>query len=255
MFNLVASNLQAVTFFLYNLVGVMLCYAIQKWLYEKEDQQRNAEEKVHFIVMSFLVVFVLIRLVRLFCGDVLLYPATMWGYFALIFCSYSTIYRYREKLLLPFFKSKAVSLVAWVGGRLEREIYREGVGCILIVILILIVIIFTTVDIITIPRILLFLPIGMYLSLRSIALIDEPLVYIQEVESIKRLRSIVGKFDADDRFYIPLILMLLFLGILAVALVGMCVAAPELPGKSVFKKGCLIIVQECTKLKILIITF
>ena len=232
----------------------MLCYAIQKRVYEEEDQQRNAEEKVHFIVMSFLVVFLLMRLVRLFCGDVLLHTATMWGYFAVVFCSYSTIYRYREKLLLPFFKSKAVSLVIWVGGRLEREIYKEGVGCILIVILILIGLILTTVDIITIPIILLFFPIGMYLSLRSIALIEEPLVYIQEVESIKRLKSTVGKLDVDDCFYIPLVLMLLFLGILAVALVGMCVAAPELPEKSVFKKGYIIIVEECTKLKILIIT-
>ena len=40
--------------------------------------------------------------------------------------------------------------------------------------------------------------------------------------------------------------MLLLLGILAVALVGICVAAPESPEKLVFKKGCIVIVKECT---------
>ena len=81
MLNLGISNLKAVTFFLYTLVGVMLCYAIQKWVYEEEDQQRNAEEKVHLIVMSFLVIFVFMPLVRLFSSDVLLHPSTMWGCF------------------------------------------------------------------------------------------------------------------------------------------------------------------------------
>jgi hypothetical protein len=168
----------------------------------------------------------------------------------MIFCSYFAIYRYREKLLLPFFKSRAISLVASLGGRLEKGIYKEGVVCVLVAILILTDFILTTVGIITIPYRFLYLPLAMYLSLRSIALIEGPLVYIQKVESIKRLRSTVGKFDADDRFYIPLIVMLLLLGILAVPLVGICVPVPELLGKLVFNKGCIIIVKECTKLKI-----
>lgn len=48
--------------------------------------------------------------------------------------------------------------------------------------------------------------------------------------------------------------MLLFLGILAVAVVGICVAASESAENFVFQKGCIIIVKECTKLKILIVT-
>ena len=134
--------------------------------------------------------------------------------------------------------------MVWLEGRLEREIYKEGVGCVLIVILILIPLILKMGHIIimlNVSRSFPYFLLGMYLSLRSIALIEGPLVYTQEVESIKRLRSTVGKFDADDRFYIPLILMLLALGVLAVALVGVCVAAPELPEKFAFGKGCVII--------------
>ena len=71
--------------------------------------------------------------------------------------------------------------MAWLGVRLEREIYKEGVVCVLIVILILIGLILTTVGILTIPYRFLYLPIAMYLSLRSIALTEGPLVYIQEV--------------------------------------------------------------------------
>ena len=89
-----------------------------------------------------------------------------------------------------------------------------------------------------VSRSFLYFLLGMYYCFRSIALIDE---YIQEVESIKRLGSTVGKLDADDRFSLPLLPMLLALGVLAVSLVGVCVAAHDLPAKFAFGKGCVII--------------
>jgi hypothetical protein len=93
MLDLLILNWQAVTFFIYTFVGVMLCHGIQKWVSEEKDQQRNAEEKMHFIVMSFLVIFVLMRFVLLFCGRVLLHPATMGGVFCndilLVLCNLS----------------------------------------------------------------------------------------------------------------------------------------------------------------------
>ena len=157
-----------------------------------------------------------------------------------------------RNFFLFFFKSNLVTFFLWLGGRLEKEIYQEKIGCLVIVILLLIAVILNTVDIIPNKyRLFLFFPLGMYYCFRSIALIEGPLIY----ESIKRLRSTVGKLDVDDRYFLPLLPMLLVLGVIVVSFVGVCVAAPDLAEKFVFKKGCVTIVEECTKLKNLIVTF
>ena len=162
---------------------------------------------------------------------------------------YLVVHHYREKLLLPLFKSKGVTFFLWLGGRLEKEIYQEKIGFLVIVILLFLAVILNTVDIIPNKyRLFLFLPLSIYYCFRSIALIEGPLIYIQEVESIKDLRSTVGEFEVDDRLFLPLLPMFLLAGVTAVSLVGVYVPAPDLHQKIPFVKGCAILKSLIVKL-------
>lgn len=247
---------KAVIFFLYTVGGITLWLVLRNKLQNQVMQdiastslsdvgmqkQIDAEEKVHLLLMTVLVIPVMLFLLRLFCSNIMQYPATAYGYFIMIFYLNLVVHHYREKLLLAFFKSKGVTFFLWLGSRLEREIYQEKIGCLVIVILLLIAVILNTVDIIPNKyRLFLFLPLSIYYCFRSIALIEGPLIYIQEVESIKDLRSTVGEFDVDDRLFLPLFPMLLLAGLTVVSLVGACVPAPDLHQKSAFVKGCAIL--------------
>ena len=114
--DLINLHWQAVIFFLYTVGGITLCLLLRNKLQNLVMQdiastslsdvgmqkQREAEEKAHLLLMTVLVIPVMLFILRLFCSDVLLYAATMCGYFVIIFYSYFAIYGYREKLFLFF---------------------------------------------------------------------------------------------------------------------------------------------------------
>ena len=189
----------------------------------------------------------------------MLHSTTVWGYFEAIFYSHLLIHCYRERLLLPLFKSKPVSLVVWVGGRLEAEIYKEGVGCVLIVASLLLTIVLFTMDVIPWPsRLFLFLMVGVYLCFRGIALTKGASVYIQQVDSTRNLKSTVDKFDVDDRLFVPMFFLLLLAGVMGICLIGINQTPLDLQRKGIFLKGCttlkILAVKEWGRLKALILT-
>jgi hypothetical protein len=255
--DLLNSHRQNVVFCLYGVSGMGLCLLLKNKLRnlamqdvvlcrEKGEQQIDAEESAHFRVMTLFVFTVMMPLLRLFCHDIIQFPATVWGYFAIISYTYSVVYFCRSKLLLPLFKSNLVSLMVWLGVKLETEIHKEGVWCVLIAALLLVSCILNTVGVIpTGVRVCVFMFLGTYYCFRDIALIDGPLVYTREVDSIKQLRSAVSKLNMDDR---NMFLSLLFSGLMGIALVGQLIPAPDLDQRSSSVKGCVLIVKKCIKL-------
>ena len=262
----------AVLFF-YGAGGIMLCYFLRNKFQEQvmqdspfrveeeyqliEYQQAGEEEKVHLLVMLFLVLPTLTSLLRLFLLDQAQYPAIAWGYFAIICHLYFLVHHYREKLLLPLFRSKAVSLFVWLGGKLETEVYKERVGCVAITVSLLLALVLITIGVLPgTSRLLLFLMVGVYMCFKGIAL-TEASVYVEQVGSLKDLRSTIGQLYVDDRYFLPLFPMLFIAGVIAVALVGVCVAAPDLQNTYVFAKGCVVlkslVVNGCAKVKSLIV--
>ena len=185
--DLVILHWKTVAFFLYTLGGITLYFVLRNKLQNLVipdidigmQKQIDAEEKAHLLVMTLLVIAVMAFLLRLFCRNIIQYPATVLGYFAIISYLYLVVHHYRET---SSSSSKGVTFFVWLGGRLEKEIYKEKIGCVVIVILLLIGLILNTVDII--PNkycFFLFLSLPIYYCFRSIASIEGPLVYIQEV--------------------------------------------------------------------------
>lgn len=251
--DLLNSHKQNVVFFLYGASGLGLCLllknklrnlAIQDVMFcrEKGELQIDAEESAHFRVMTLFVFAVMMPLLRVFCHDIIQSPATIWGYFAIISYSYLAVYFYREKLLLPLFKSLLVSLVMWFGAKLETEICKEGVWCVLIAVSLWVSCILNTAGVIpTAVRGCLFTFLAIYYCFRGIALIDGPLVYTQEVGSIKQVRLAADNFNMDDR---NMFLSLLFSCLMVIALIGQLMSVPDLDQRSSFVKGCILIVKK-----------
>jgi hypothetical protein len=208
----------------------------------------DGRERVPFLVVTSLILPVLTYALRLFCGDILLQPATVWGYLAMISHLYLTTLHYGERLLLPLSKSWPVSLMVWVGGRLETQIYREEAGCIIAALTLIGVILLTGE---AADRRCLF-PVldlmGVHCCLRRVALMEETLIYIEQVESIRQLRVRVREVETDDRPLLPGFLMWLLVGMVAVSLVGAIAPAPDtatpcndFDRKTAYGKGCAIL--------------
>ena len=256
MIDLILFYWKSVTILLYSLTGVGLCYILRNKLQgvvmecdqsligqntvlcvEEGHQQVEQEREVHLSVMLGLVVSTLTILLRLFFSDVLLEPAIGWGYFAAISYFYLLIHFLGERLLLSLFRSKPVSLVVWVGGRLETQIYKEGVGCVAIAFLLVLIVVLVTIKVIPLAcRFFLFYMVPVYMCFRRIGLMRGGSVYTQEVESLRNLKLKVEKLDADDRVFVSVFFLLFLSGVMAVCLVG--VVVPDLQEKNPFVKGC-----------------